>query len=392
MTGTFIEPIRPGNCHEFRVAFHLGASLDEIQRKALTVTMANPPDLDPDDDLEPLPEEEPTAPRTPGIPEAVEEREEVVMEDLSRSKESLPEFSPQDRRQAKRLEGMDLESDEAAEGLGEKISPRTPKKRSPKDPVPGPEASGEGRSGGELEEDLRREAGITYGNVRSSDFEPTAWESSATKVDGPLLDEEGNVVPRVSLGDCAGSVVEGLKGATKRLNIVEKASVSIFLLVALIGLFVFRSLVHSIPQPEEEVRELLSAVSLPVQGEMVSVTSLDAVWRKPQPGDIVRPGMIVVPEVKVQASGSGHLRILFRSETGRIEGDPFHVKLTGGSGDHTVVCSQGYETAMSLVECQAGRLEPWTVTVYESREFDVPIEEWNTLVRFEMPSKTPDQR
>ena len=344
--------------------------------------MANPPDLDPDE-LEPLPDEEPTLPRSTGIPEAVEgRREEVVMDDLSRSKVDLPAFNPQDRQQAKRLEGMDLESEE---GLGEKIHPQTPKKRSPKDPVPRPE----GTSGGALEEDLRREAGITYGNVRSSDFEPVAWGSSATRIDGGLVDEEGNPMPRVSLRSCVSAVVDAVKGAAARLNVVEKASVFAFLLVALIGLFVFRSLVHSIPAPEEQPRAHLSAVSLPAEGQLVSVASIEAIWRKPQEGDIVRQGMIVVPEVKVRASGSGFLRILFRNELGKIQGDPYFAKLAGGSSDHVVVCSQGYETVMSLVECQAGRMEPWTVTVYESGDFDVPIEEWNRLAHFEMPANLP---
>ena len=38
------------------------------------------------------------------------------------------------------------------------------------------------------------------------------------------------------------------------------------------------------------------------------------------------------------------------------------------------------------MEVKAGRLDPWTVEIFETSEYDVPLEEWNLLAGFDMPS------
>ena len=41
---------------------------------------------------------------------------------------------------------------------------------------------------------------------------------------------------------------------------------------------------------------------------------------------------------------------------------------------------------MRLIECQAGRLEPWTVHVYESKDYDMSIDQWGLVATFDMPA------
>ncbi|MFT4639288.1 MAG: hypothetical protein ACI8T1_002613 [Verrucomicrobiales bacterium] len=366
--------------------------------------MATTPDSLPKDpdDLEHLPSK--SVPRSAGIPDAPSDRDHVA--DLSAAKQGMPSFPTQDRRQAKNLEDMDLDGQADGTALRETIKPqtqRTPKKGEPsRRPAMAAEVAAAAEesaaekplSGNEQEEELRRKGGRPK-SVRPTDFEPMAWESSKTKVDYPEPDEEGQMPPRVGVAGCAHYLINGLKAAWGRLNVIEMASVAAFLIVALIGLFGFRNLVHS-GQQVEEVRQLsLASLDFPSKGELLTVADIKATWRAPQPGEIVRPDVLMVPEVSVQLSGgSGFLRMLYRDEQGKIRGDIMVQQITNGSANggttFTAICSEGYQNAMNLVECQAGRLEPWTVEVFESRDYNVTIDDWVSLARFEMPSGTAD--
>jgi hypothetical protein len=236
------------------------------------------------------------------------------------------------------------------------------------------------------EEELRRKAGRPK-SVRPTDFEPTAWESSKTKLDRGEVYHDGEVGQKAQIGAC----VNGLKAAWGRLSVFEMASVAAFVIVALLGLFFFRSLVHSGPALDSVEDISLEAVNFPAKGALLSVNRIDAVWREPRPGETVRPGANIVPVVGITlGGGSGYLRVLFRDEAGKIRGDSLVEEVDKGQvasgATYTGVCSEGYTTSMRLIECQAGRLEPWVVQVYESKEYDMSIDEWTLIAMFEMPA------
>ena len=245
-------------------------------------------------------------------------------------------------------------------------------------------------SGRVKEEELRRKAGRPK-SVRPTDFEPTAWESSQTKLDRGEVYHDGEVGQKAQIGACVNGIVNGLKAAWGRLNVFEMASVSAFVVVALLGLFFFRSLVHSGSALDSVEDISLEAVNFPAKGALLSVNRIDAVWREPRPGETVRPGANIVPVVGITlGGGSGYLRVLFRDEAGKIRGDSLVEKVDEGQvasgATYTGVCSEGYTTSMRLIECQAGRLEPWVVQVYESKEYDMSIDEWTLIAMFEMPA------
>ncbi len=392
---SLFEPIRVLTCQDFRVALLPLGPLEESPFPTHYPIMATPNDphpIDPDD-LDYESEET----REAGIPEAPAKRRDP-MENLSHGKESIPAFQTQDRRQASRLKGMDLEEGNV-EDLSESIDPQTlkrskeaarqadKKKLQPEARTPEQEERGSAR---EQEENLRREGGRPK-SVRPVEFEPTAWESSSTKLDIPRGDD-GEPLPRVGFAHCLQRVSGGLKAFWGRLNVIEMASVVAFLIVALAGLFIFRNLVHSGPRPENDATPTLQSVDLPAQGDSLSINDIQAQWRAGRPGEIVRVGVLRVPEVTVDlGGGSGFLRILYRDETGKIRGDIFVAEVRNGqvNGKSTVttVCSEGYENTMKLVECQAGRLDPWTVEVFESKAYDLPIDQWRSLAFFGMPNK-----
>ena len=248
-------------------------------------------------------------------------------------------------------------------------------------------------SGREQEEQLRRKSGRPK-SVRPTDFEPQAWESSRTKLDRPELDDDGNETGGAPWGSCVRWAVNALKAAWGRLNVFEMASVATFLIVAVLGLFFFRSLVHSGTAPEASADTSLAALDFPVKGSLLTINEIKAQWREPKPGEIVRPGAYLVPALDLQlGGGAGYLRVLFRDEEGRIRGDALAERVTGGqiagSPAYSAICSEGYSTSMSLVECLAGRLDPWTVEVYESANYDVTIADWNVLAKFAMPADIP---
>ncbi len=350
------------------------------------------PDFEPDE-LEDFPEEiaSPSSERSEGLPEVSEKSGgEPLMGNLARTKKDLPSFSSQDRRQAKRMESMDLDNSNA-QSLGEEIRPQTAlqaKRRERR------EAAAEAGpvSSRDVEEALRREGGRPKGELRPCDFEPISWASPKTRVDSGIIGEHGEERPKVSFNACVLAVVDGLKRGWKQLSGLEMASVTVFIVVALAGLFVFRDLVHSFPTPPEAARASLSALEFPVEGELVNLAFVEAYWREPQPGDIVRPGMLIVPEIRLRASGRGFLRLLIRDEDGLIRGDPFAEKLEGGEQAFTILCSEGYYNRMKLLECRANRLDPWRVLIYESAEYDLPLEEWRLLAEFAMPSEIEQAR
>ena len=348
--------------------------------------MATKPDplpTDPDD-LEPTPPQ--SVPRSTGIPSAPDERDHVG--DLSAPKRGIPTYPTQDRRHAKNLEDLDLEGQADEEELRETVKPQAkrPSKGEPSrrpamaHEVGNPESAGETPlSGNEQEEELRRKGGRPK-SVRPTDFEPQAWESSKTRVDFPEPDEEGQLPPPIGLASCASKGVHGLKAAWGRLNVIEMASVAAFLLVALIGLFGFRNLVHSGQRPEETAKLSLASIDFPAKGELLTLADLTATWRAPKPEETVRPNVLVVPEVNVQlGGGTGYLRILYRDEAGKIRGDIVVQQVING----TINGNPNF-----VVECQAGRLEPWTVEVFECRDYDMTIADWGSLARFEMPADT----
>ena len=243
------------------------------------------------------------------------------------------------------------------------------------------ETSSAALSGREQEEALRRKAGRPQ-SVRPTDFEPAAWESSDTKVDRHERDGE--------TGSCLGFVTGGLKSAWSRLNTIEMASVVVFLGVAAAGLFFFRGLVHSLPQLESTEDTSLSSVDFPAKGSLLTINQIDAIWRDPKPGEKVRPGANIVPALTLTfGGGTGYVRILFRDEEGTIRGDVVVEQVSGGkiggSAEFTAVCSEGLSTSMRLIECQAGREEPWRVEIHESQEFDVDIRDCPQIAAFDMP-------
>jgi hypothetical protein len=345
------------------------------------------PDYEPEE-LEDFPEEAPSSAssRRAGLPDAAAKPDsEAVVGNLARTKKELPSFASQDRRQAKRLEDMDLEGEDS-DSLREEIRPQTPKKSAPR-PAKA-EGARAGSSSRDIEEALRREGGRPKSDLRPSDFEPLAWASSDTRLHVPKEDENGKIPEPVSSKVCLEMAVGAVKKGWSRLSALEMASVSVFLVAALLGVLGFRSLVHSFPEPVDTTVTELAAVAFPLQGEGITVASLSAIWHIPQEGDIVRPGMEVVPELKLSASGRGYLRVLIRDEEGLIRGDPFAEEVGGQTQDFTVTCSEGYRNRTKLVERRAGRLAPWRVLVYESSVYDVPLEEWKLLAEFAMPSET----
>jgi hypothetical protein len=351
--------------------------------------MANDSDIDPDD----LTSSSSASRRNRGIPQGADDRKSIVG-DLSAEKQGLPSFSKQ---KVKGKPGASDELDVGGTDLQRDAQPApTPvlrnqslAKRSTEDAA---KDGREGSSGNEQDAELGRESGRPR-SVRASDFEPQVWESSTTRVDrGDFKDSEEGPDTRRFLTSCVRVVSNGLGNFWSRLNIFELASVVAFMVVALIGLFFFRNLVHSVPAPEQEVDASLSAVVFPAKGSLLTLSSVDAAWRNVADGDPVRPNQEVIPEVNVTlGEGNGYLRILFRDEAGKIRGDTFTEKVTNGqvngSGLYEAICSEGYTNLMNLVEVQAGRLEPWTVELFETSQYDVPLEEWNLLAGFDMPSK-----
>ena len=377
----------------------------------------------PSDPLPPDPEDlelEPEAPpRRAGLPDAPSEREKL-MGDLSKPRRALPSFPTQDQRQAKRLQDIALEGETGEPALREKARPETETRAAegegaaeegvPQEvsvPVPrktAPAGEAPESSGKQKEEEIRPGSGRSQ-PARATDFEPLSWASSETRVDLP--EGEGARPARLGLGSCLAVAGQRLKAAWGRLSVIEGISVAAFLVAVLVGLFFFLRLGGSNVAPADEAGQKLSKISFPIEGKHLEVTDIGARWEEPQPGEIVRHDVLLVPKLRVQlGGGNGFFRVLFRDEVGKIRGDALALMVENGAikmedgvirvedganegdAEFVVVATDGYKNKMKLVECQAGRLEPWIVEVFESEQYDVPIEQWNLLARFGMPSES----
>ena len=134
--------------------------------------------------------------------------------------------------------------------------------------------------------------------------------------------------------------------------------------------------------------EISKKVSLPVNGDILSVTSVETYWRSPdKQGDnahIVQRGVILIPAVKIQVSGnSGAIRIFFRDSDGLLIGDSITLPI---SGKETVIISatDGFANMGMHASYRTGENRPWVIQALEGPSVHAPIEKFKTLFKTEI--------
>lgn len=187
------------------------------------------------------------------------------------------------------------------------------------------------------------------------------------------------------------------RGPAVRLSRGEMISLGAILLLALIGGILFFRYLYAdagLMSGSQSAPEL----SLPVRGEIATLTQVEHHWRERQEGDPGSPDEVVRPEVVLtldpQASGSGYLRVEFQDSRGRIRGDIVTVKVENGAfkplerGERVaadgrsvaVVATEGFPSVTHF-RAYLGNEEPrWQVRLEEGADYSRGP--WKTLARF----------
>lgn len=134
--------------------------------------------------------------------------------------------------------------------------------------------------------------------------------------------------------------------------------------------------------------EILKKVRLPVKGEILSVSSMETYWRAPitqgDNPDSTQRGVILIPVIKIQVSGSsGAIRIFFRDSDGVLVGDSTTLAI---SGDETLTISatDGFTDLGMHASYRTSEHARWIIQVLEGPSVNAPIEKFKNLFTTEI--------
>ncbi len=174
-------------------------------------------------------------------------------------------------------------------------------------------------------------------------------------------------------------------GIFTNLTMLEKTSM-IAIVVALIATATF-SIIHfnkEIPVGSE----IAEKVSLPVEGELLSVSAFETYWREPitqgETIDVVRSGVKLIPTIKIQASGkSGAIRVFFRDGEGVLVGDSTTLAISDNE-TLTISATDGFTDMSMHASYRTGKTPRWIIQILEGPSIDAPIEKFKTLFETEI--------
>ena len=137
--------------------------------------------------------------------------------------------------------------------------------------------------------------------------------------------------------------------------------------------------------------EISKKVSLPVNGKILSVTSMETYWRSPDKqsdkDDIVQRGVILIPTIKIQVSGSsGAIRVFFRDSDGSLVGDSTTLPISGKE-TLTISATDGFADMGMHASYRTGEDRPWIAQALEGPSVDAPIEKFKTLFKTEISTQ-----
>ncbi len=174
-------------------------------------------------------------------------------------------------------------------------------------------------------------------------------------------------------------------GIFTNLTMLEKTSM-IAIVVALITTAALTILHFNKEIPVDT--EIAEKISLPVEGEILSISAFETYWRKPitqgEKPDIVRGGVKLIPTIKIQASGkSGAIRVFFRDGEGDFVGDSTTITISKNE-TLTISATDGFTDMSMHASYRTGQTPRWIIQILEGPSIDAPIEKFKTLFETEI--------
>ena len=174
----------------------------------------------------------------------------------------------------------------------------------------------------------------------------------------------------------------------KKIRLSSKIYSSIVILICLASAPVIS--LKYLKTKNESISQTSSIKDYPpkeISGSIVQILELDCGWEKsPQLENISSPSAVipVLKINKVKFKSEGFLKVLFKSSSGKIQGDPQTIKIN----DNLVIRStKGLENMLKFMDYKADdksiNTKKWTITLSESLDGN----QWNPISTFKIPGR-----
>ena len=174
----------------------------------------------------------------------------------------------------------------------------------------------------------------------------------------------------------------------KKIHLSSKIYSSIVILICLASAPVIS--LKYLKTKNESISQTSSIKDYPpkeISGSIVQILELDCGWEKsPQLENISSPSAVipVLKINKVKFKSEGFLKVLFKSSSGKIQGDPQTIKIN----DNLVIRStKGLENMLKFIDYKADdksiNTKKWTITLSESLDGN----QWNPISTFKIPGR-----
>ena len=174
----------------------------------------------------------------------------------------------------------------------------------------------------------------------------------------------------------------------KKIRLSSKIYSSIVILICLASAPVIS--LKYLKTKNESISQTSSIKDYPpkeISGSIVQILELDCGWEKsPQLENISSPSAVipVLKINKVKFKSEGFLKVLFKSSSGKIQGDPQTIKIN----DNLVIRStKGLENMLKFIDYKADdksiNTKKWTITLSESLDGN----QWDPISTFKIPGR-----
>lgn len=169
------------------------------------------------------------------------------------------------------------------------------------------------------------------------------------------------------------------------LSKAERIGLGLLLLLLLVGSIALVLNIFS-RVPTESTRT--EANDFPVSGKYVKISTADSYWRAPvtegDARDIVRRGTVVIPAVKLTASGGpAAVRVVFRDSDGKVVGDVITRRVQVDL-PMEIAATAGFEDVGMHAAYRTGEGKPWIVQVYEAASENSPSQDFEMLIEMKI--------
>jgi|688.fasta_scaffold24822_9 hypothetical protein len=221
------------------------------------------------------------------------------------------------------------------------------------------------------------------------------WELGDTPTEFPIdLDETrksyGVMEKPVSSDNSQPAPTPPVDTRTFYASLTGLEKISLLAIVATFNISAVLAIIHFSKEIPIDSK-ISKIVKLPVEGKILTVTSVETYWRKPitqgESIDIVRRGAIVIPSIKMTVSGKfGAIRIFFRDSDGTVVGDSSTLAISG-TQDITISATDGFIDIGMHASYRTGEHPRWMIQAFEGPSVDAPIENFHPIFETEISTE-----